>query len=175
MIEKGLAEKAGRVRLILMDVDGVLTDGGLFYLADGSEVKVFNVRDGAGIKLAQRAGIRTGIISGRESEAALRRAEELGMEEIHQQVEDKKATYEEIIGRLEVADEEVCFIGDDLVDLPVMRRVGLPAAPCDAHPSVLGYVSLVASRGGGRGAVREVIDLILQAKDKWREVTAPYV
>ena len=97
------------------------------------------------------------------------------MEEIHQQVEDKKTTYEEIIGRLEVADEEVCFIGDDLVDLPVMRRVGLPAAPCDAHPSVLGHASLVASRGGGRGAVREVIDLILQAKDKWREVTAPYV
>ena len=171
----GLAERAKRIRLVLMDVDGVLTDGRLIYTAEGIDPKIFHVRDGAGIRLAQRAGIHSGIISGRESDAVTRRAEELGMTEVHQRVDDKLATYREIAARLGLTDAEVCFIGDDLVDVPVMKVVGLPAAPADAHPAVLPFAALVAAHAGGRGAVRDVLDRILQARGDWGEVTGAYL
>jgi len=172
--DEEIDERARRIRLILMDVDGVLTDGRLYY-TEGGETKVFDVRDGAGIKLAQRAGLLTGIISGRESDATLRRAEELEMTEIHQQVPGKESAYLEIVERLGLSDEQVCYIGDDLVDIPVMKRVGLPAAPGDAHPCILPYAVLLAAAPGGRGAVREVVDRILRAQGRWHEVTEPYL
>jgi len=131
-----LEHRAKRVKMILMDVDGVLTDGKIVFLSGGAEAKMFDSKDGVGIKLAQRAGIRTGIISGRESEALLRRCEELGMDEVHQRVFDKLSAYEEIVGRQGLKDEECCFIGDDLVDAPVLKRVGLPGTVADGHPAL---------------------------------------
>ena len=173
--DTSLAERAKKIRLVLMDVDGVLTDGSLIYAPEGGDTKAFHVRDGAGIRLAQRAGIQSGIISGRESEVVTRRSEELGMTEVHQRVDDKLATYREIAGRLGLADEQVCYVGDDLVDVAVMKVVGLPAAPADAHPAVLPYAALVARCAGGHGAIRDILDRILQAQGLWAEVTAHYL
>ena len=158
-----------------MDADGVLTDGKIVFFSGGSEAKMFDSKDGVGIKLAQRAGLRTGVISGRESEALTRRCEELGMDEIHQRVSDKLACYEEIVGRLGLRDEECCFIGDDLVDAPVLRRVGLPVSVADGHPSIEPIVAYVTERNGGAAAVRELIDLVIRAQGKWDEIVGRYM
>lgn len=168
-------ERASRIRLILMDIDGVLTDGRIHIGADGSETKSFNVRDGAGLKLAQKAGILTGVISGRDVPSARHRAEELALEEVHLGIANKEDVYAGILERRALTDGEVCYVGDDIIDIPVMRRAGLSVAPADAHPAVMQHASLVTVRRGGMGAVREVIDLILHAQDKWRLVTARYI
>ena len=170
-----LEHRAKRVKMILMDVDGVLTDGKIVFLSGGAEAKMFDSKDGVGIKLAQRAGIRTGIISGRESEALLRRCEELGMDEVHQRVFDKLSAYEEIVGRQGLKDEECCFIGDDLVDAPVLKRVGLPVTVADGHPALEPLVVYVTERNGGSAAVREVIDLVIRAQGKWDEIVSRYL
>jgi 3-deoxy-D-manno-octulosonate 8-phosphate phosphatase (KDO 8-P phosphatase) len=169
-----IRERAGKIRLVLMDSDGVLTDGRLFMFSDGSEGRAFNVRDGHGIRMAQRGGLMFGIISGRESQIVAERAEELYITEVHQRVFDKLERYKEIVDRLGLADEAVCYIGDDLVDLPVLSRVGLAVAPADADDQIRECVHWVTSRQGGEGAVREVIDLLLQARDKWDAVTRRY-
>ena len=168
-------ERARRVKMILMDVDGVLTDGRIVFLSGGSEAKMFDSKDGVGIKLAQRAGMRTGVISGRESEALLRRCEELGMEEIHQHVSEKLEVYEEIRRRLGYADGECCFIGDDLVDAPILKRVGLPVTVADGHPALEPIVAYITERPGGASAVRELIDLVIRAQGKWDEVVSRYL
>jgi 3-deoxy-D-manno-octulosonate 8-phosphate phosphatase (KDO 8-P phosphatase) len=159
-----LLERAASVRLLLTDVDGVLTDGGLYYLDGGGEAKRFDVRDGLGLVRAREAGIATGIVSGRPSEAAGRRARELGMDEIHLDVRDKPAVIEDILTRRRLPASAVCFVGDDLNDLDVLRRVGFPAAPADAAPEVRRTAILVTRRPGGSGAVREIIDFILEAR-----------
>ena len=170
-----LMERARRVKMILMDADGVLTDGKIVFLSGGNELKMFDSKDGVGIKLAQRAGLKTGVISGRESEALLRRCEELGMDEIHQRVFEKLATYDEIRTRLGLGDEECCFIGDDLVDAPVLKRVGLPVTVADGHPALAPLVAYVTERNGGSSAVREVIDRIIRAQGKWDEIVGRYL
>jgi 3-deoxy-D-manno-octulosonate 8-phosphate phosphatase (KDO 8-P phosphatase) len=170
-----LVERARRIKMILMDADGVLTDGKIIFLTGGSEAKMFDSKDGVGIKLAQRAGLKTGVISGRESEALLRRCEELGMDEIHQHVFEKLEAYEEIRSRLGLGHEECCFIGDDLVDAPVLKRVGLPVTVADAHPALEPLVAYVTERPGGAAAVREVIDLIIKAQGKWDQVVGRYL
>jgi 3-deoxy-D-manno-octulosonate 8-phosphate phosphatase (KDO 8-P phosphatase) len=170
-----LMERARRVKMILMDADGVLTDGKIVFLSGGNEIKMFDSKDGVGIKLAQRAGLRTGVISGRESEALLRRCEELGMDEIHQRVFEKLPAYEEILSRLSLTDEECCFIGDDLVDAPVLKRVGLPVGVADGHPALEPLLAYVTDRVGGSGAVREIIDLVIRAQGKWDEVVGRYL
>ncbi len=157
-----LKERARKVKLILMDVDGVLTEGRLYYTDSGETVKVFDVRDGLGIKMVQRVGIRTGVITGRESEALRRRLEELGIEEIHMGNYKKEEVLESILRRLSLSPEEVAFIGDDLVDVPVMRRVGFPVAVRDAPYEVRRHAVYVTRSKGGRGAVREVAELILK-------------
>jgi 3-deoxy-D-manno-octulosonate 8-phosphate phosphatase (KDO 8-P phosphatase) len=164
---KSLARTAARpVRLVLMDVDGVMTDGSIFFLDARSEGRVFDAKDGVGIWLLRQAGLATGIISGRTSPAVKRRARELGMEEVHLRVRNKLEVYEEILLRRGLSDTSVCFIGDDVVDLGVLGRVGLSAAPSDAHPVVRRAVRYVTRAEGGRGAVREVADLILAAQGK---------
>jgi 3-deoxy-D-manno-octulosonate 8-phosphate phosphatase (KDO 8-P phosphatase) len=166
-----LQPRARRVRLILLDVDGVLTDGGITYLDAEREAKRYDVKDGVGLWIARRAGLLTGLISGRSGTAVTRRAAELRLDEVHLQVEDKLATYLGILHRRRLRDAQVCYVGDDLVDLPVLRRVGMPVAVADAHPEVLRRAGLITSAPGGRGAVREVVDAILKAQGRWREVT----
>jgi 3-deoxy-D-manno-octulosonate 8-phosphate phosphatase (KDO 8-P phosphatase) len=165
-----LRPRARRIALVLMDVDGVMTDGAISYVEGEGEMKTFDARDGIGLWIARRVGLRTGLISGRSSAAAARRASELGMEEVHFKSRDKLATYARILRRTGLADSQVCFIGDDLVDLPVLRRAGMPVAPSDAHPEVLGRVPFITRATGGHGAIREVIDVVLKAQGRWPEV-----
>ncbi|HKY31170.1 MAG TPA: HAD hydrolase family protein [Candidatus Polarisedimenticolia bacterium] len=170
-----VADRARRVKLILMDVDGVLTDGRIILQAEVDEAKGFDSRDGVGIRLAQKAGLVTGVITGRLSIATTRRASELQMEEYHQRVFRKAEVFESILKARRVRAEAVCFIGDDLVDVPILKRVGLAAAPADARPEARQAAHLVTSLPGGRGAVRQVIDFILKVQGRWARVTQGYL
>ena len=172
--EKILA-KARRIKLILMDADGVLTEGKVTYGNGNLELKSFDVKDGAGIELARKAGIKTGIISGRQSGALQRRAKELRIDEVHQKVINKVEVYKQILGRYSLRDEEVAYIGDDILDLPLLSRVGLSAAVADAHPEVKKRVDLVTTSTGGRGAVRELVELILRAQGKWDTIVQDFL
>jgi 3-deoxy-D-manno-octulosonate 8-phosphate phosphatase (KDO 8-P phosphatase) len=165
------ASRARKVRVLLMDVDGVLTDGTVYLQSFPGEIalemKAFHSQDGAGLKLARIAGLRTGIITGRESAATTRRAQENGMEFVYQGREEKSASYDDILRRANVREDEVAFVGDDLPDLPVLRRVGLAVAVANAVPEVKAAAHLVTKRQGGEAAVREVIEFILKAQGKW--------
>lgn len=161
---KDLKAKAKRIRMLLLDVDGVLTDGRIILDNNGNELKAFHVRDGHGIKLAQRAGIIVGIITGRKAEVVNVRARELGIEEVHQGAKDKIAVYESLLAKYGFRDTEIAFIGDDIVDAGILRRVGFAACVADADPSVLALVDVRTKAEGGRGAVREVINLLLRGK-----------
>ncbi len=165
-----LAPRARRIALVLMDVDGVLTDGGISLIDADREMKTYDVKDGVGLWIARRAGLLTGVISGRASASVRRRAAELRLDEIHLKVRDKLEAYLRILRRRRLADAEVCYVGDDLVDLPILWRAGMPVAVADAHPEVRRLAGFVTRAPGGRGAVREVIDSILKAQGRWREV-----
>jgi len=169
-----ITDRAGKISLVLMDVDGVLTDGRILMYSDGSEGRGFSVRDGHGIRMGQRGGLMFGIVSGRESRVVADRAEELYITEVHQGIFDKVERYKEILERFDLPPEAVCYIGDDLVDVPVLRKVGLAVAPANAEESVREVVHWVTSSTGGNGAVRELVDLILRAKGKWDMVTERY-
>lgn len=166
-----ILEKAKNIKLVLLDVDGVLTDGRLIMGSRGEEARIFHVRDGLGIRLGQRGGLLFGLISGRDSKIVADRAQELYITEIHQGVFDKMPKFKEILGRLKFTPDQVCFIGDDLVDLELLRCSGFSAAPCDATPEVLEEVDYVTKCSGGRGAVREIVDLLLHANGTWEKVT----
>ncbi len=157
-------QKAKRVRYLLLDVDGVMTDGILYFDESGREIKGFSIYDGHGIRLLQRAQIGVGIISGRSSAVVAWRAKELGIEDVHQGSRDKLAAYEMIRAKHHLQDETVAFIGDDLIDLPLLRRVGFSIAVASAVDAVKREVDWVTKKKGGEGAVREVIDLILSAQ-----------
>ena len=163
-------ERAAGIRMILMDVDGTLTDGSLFVLPDGEEIKAYHVRDGLGVLLAHQAGIKTGIITGKTSKSLERRAEKLRISEIYQGILDKKKILDEIAARHNLRSEEISFIGDDLGDLEVMKAVGLAGAPADAHPVVRKHSHWVSQYGGGKGAVREFVEFILEAQGKWDHI-----
>lgn len=158
------------VRLLGMDVDGVLTGGEVIHGSGGLELKQFHIQDGMGITLAARAGIVPAVITVRSSEAVERRAHELGIREVHQGVERKWDRLEEILRRHGIDPEEAAYIGDDLVDLPVLRRVGLPIAVANAAEEVKQEATWVTSRPGGGGAVREVVERILKRDGKWAGV-----
>lgn len=164
-----------KIRLLILDVDGVMTDGRIIYDSNGVESKFFNVKDGHGIKLLQRSGVEVAIISGRESQVVTNRAAELGIRLVYQKSLDKLTPFAKILSETGLTEEEIGFIGDDLIDIPVLRRVGFAAAPADAVSEVLPYVHYVSGKGGGWGAVREICDLILKAQGKWEEVTKRYV
>ena len=168
-----LRMRLAAVRLVILDVDGVMTDGGIV-LGDGGEYKRFDVRDGSGIKYLQRNGIEVALVSGRRSRAVLSRAEELGIEEVHQRALRKWPVVEEMLERKGVALAEVAYVGDDLVDLPVMVRVGLSVAVADACEEVLSAAHAVTQAAGGGGAVREVAEALLRARGKWDEIVAGY-
>lgn len=154
----------GKIKLLLLDVDGVMTDGSVYYSETGDEQKKFNIQDGYGIVKAQRNGMKFGIITGRVSAIVKRRAAELGIDEVHQSVEEKVLVYQQIKTRLGLADSEVAYIGDDEPDLPVLRQVGFSAAPADALEVVKRSVHYVCKRTGGKGAIREVIEKILAGR-----------
>ncbi len=170
-----VGERARRVRMILMDVDGVMTDGRIIFQAEIDEAKGFDSKDGVGLRIAQRAGLVTGVITGRLSIATTRRAGELMMSEFHQRVFRKEEVFDSILKARRLKEEAVCFIGDDLVDVPVLKRAGLAAAPADASPEARRIAHFVTSRDGGRGAVREVIDFILKVQGHWARVTEGYL
>ena len=168
-------QRAERIKLVLFDVDGVLTDGKLLLQADGSESKQFDIKDGTGIVLAQRAGLKVGFLSARVSPPTQHRAAQLGVTLVHQGVSSKIETYEHIVDKLVLEDEEVAYMGDDIVDLPVLSRVGLAAAPADAAPDVRARVHWVSRAPGGCGAARELIELILRAQRAWESVLLEYL
>lgn len=169
-----LLERARRTRLLMMDVDGVLTDGRIIQDGHGHELKVFDVKDGHGIVMAHRAKLRTALISGRESETVTRRAEELGIELVYQKVWNKLEAYEKILADTALTHSEVAYIGDDLIDIPLLRRVGFAVAVADAVDEVKAAAHLITQRPGGQGAVREVIELILKAQGHWHSLLERY-
>ena len=167
-------ERAGRVRLLLFDVDGVLTDGTVIVHADGSESKGFHIKDGAAIVWAQRAGLPVGLLSARASAATTQRAAQLAVRLVQQGVPSKQAAFEQILRDTNLDEQFVAYMGDDLLDLPVLRRAGLSAAPADAAAEVRDSVHWVSSARGGQGAARELIELVLRAQGRWEEIIAEY-
>lgn len=167
-------EKLAAIKLLLLDVDGVMTDGRIIYDQQGNELKAFDVKDGHGLKLLQRAGIKVGVITGRSSPVVSLRAKELGVEILYQGAKVKLEPYLEILEATGLTDHQVAYMGDDLIDLPILRRVGFSATVADAVPQMAEHVDYVTCRPGGRAAVREVCDLLLKAGGYWDEQTARY-
>ncbi len=167
-------DKLKNIRLLLLDVDGVMTDGGIIYDANGLETKRFNVKDGHGIKMLQRYGIEVGIITGRNSIVVDNRARELGITLVYQGSLKKIESYEDIKIRSKLEDHQIAYMGDDVIDVPVLRRVGFSAAPLDGLSEVRAVVDYVATCAGGCGAVREVCDHILKARGAWDEISVRY-
>lgn len=173
-MESSVAQKLKLIKLLLLDVDGVMTDGSILIDDKGVESKSFNVRDGHGIKLLQRADFKVGIITGRSSNVVRHRATELGITIVHQGVKNKLEAYESILSQEGLEDREVAYVGDDLVDLPVLGKVGFSVAVADAIKDLIPHVDYVTKHNGGRGAVREVTELILKGCGRWDEVTRRY-
>jgi 3-deoxy-D-manno-octulosonate 8-phosphate phosphatase (KDO 8-P phosphatase) len=170
-----LARKAAGIRLLLFDVDGVLTDGRILIHADGSESKQFSIRDGTAVVWAQRAGLPIGLLSGRHSAATTVRASQLGIAIVRQVASDKLQMLEELLVQERLQEHEVAFMGDDLLDLPVLSRVGLSAAPADAAHDVIARVDWVSGRAGGDGAARELVEMLLRAQGKWDALLRGYL
>ncbi len=168
-------KRAVRIKLLLMDCDGVLTDGRIWLLEHGDEQKSFNVKDGLGITLLHRAGLQSGIISGRSARVVDRRASELGMELIRQGESNKLRAFSELLEQAGLDASRVAFIGDDLTDIPLMQRAELAIAVADAVPETRTAAHYVTQARGGDGAVREVVELILKAQGRWSEITRKYL
>ena len=173
-LSPAVKKRAARIKVLLMDVDGTMTDGGVTLLSqpDGSalEIKTFDAHDGQGLTLANTAGIRTGCITGRESASLLRRAHEMRMEFIYMKQPMKIPAYEEILKKAGVREDEVAYVGDDLPDLPVMQRVGLAVAVGDAVPEVKKAAHFTTKSVAGRGAIRDAVELILKSKGIWEKM-----
>ncbi len=170
MSEDSFGVRCKALKLVLSDVDGVMTNGTVLLLPDGLEAKAFNIRDGLAIVMAHRAGLKTGVLSGRASEAVSRRAEELRMDVVRQGVRDKGAALREILCGFKLEAREVAYIGDDVNDLAVLRDVGLSAAPADACFDVRAEVFMITDARGGQGCLREFLEAILRARGDWDRV-----
>jgi len=170
--DEALAERCRALKLILADVDGVMTDGTVLLLPDGGEAKAFHTRDGLAVVLAHHVGLRTGLVSGRVSEVVARRAAELRMAVVRQGVRDKGAALREILAEQGLSAHEVAYIGDDVNDLPIMNAVALSAAPADAPLEVRSEAFMVMDAGGGRGCLREFVEAILRARGDWERAAA---
>lgn len=169
-----IRKKARRIKLLLLDVDGVLTDGGIVMDDRGEETKRFDVRDGHGIRLLIRTGIQVGLITGRSSKVVNHRAKELGIRMVYQKVYSKIDAYQEIKRKTGLNDQQIAYVGDDIVDLPILRVVGLAVTVSDCWGELKRAVDYVTVAEGGRGAAREIVELLLRAQGKWREVTQRY-
>ncbi|MCK4851817.1 MAG: HAD-IIIA family hydrolase [Candidatus Omnitrophica bacterium] len=169
-----IIERAKKIKLLLLDVDGVLTDGRLIYGNYGDELKNFDVNDGLGIFLVKKAGIRCVILTARASRVVTRRAKELRIDKVYHNFHYKINALESIKKRFKTADDEICFVGDDLIDIPVLKRAGLAVCPPNAMEEVKPFAHFLTTKNGGRGAVREVCDLLLRARGLWDKVTSEY-
>jgi 3-deoxy-D-manno-octulosonate 8-phosphate phosphatase (KDO 8-P phosphatase) len=167
--------QASKIRLVLFDVDGVLTDGKILLHADGTESKQFDIKDGSAIVWASRLGLTVGLLSARTAASTTQRAAQLGITLVHQGVASKLETYEQIVDDLLLENEQVAYMGDDVLDLPVLLRAGLAAAPADAVVEVRERVHWISGARGGDGAARELIELILKAQAKWDGLVATYL
>jgi 3-deoxy-D-manno-octulosonate 8-phosphate phosphatase (KDO 8-P phosphatase) len=174
-MEDAIEKRAACIRLLLMDCDGDLTDGRLWLLENDDEQKSFNVKDGLGLHLFHRAGLQTGIISGRVSSAVERRARELGVEFIRQGEPDKIKVFGELLAQAGVTESEVAFIGDDLSDIPIMQRSEFAVAVADAAEETRSIAHYVTRASGGQGAVREVVEIILKAQGRWSDLVREYL
>ncbi len=168
------AKRLQKIKLLVVDNDGVMTDGRIVLGDKGDELKFFDVQDGHGLVMLRRAGLKTVMISGKTSPVNKRRMKELLFCDVYQKALDKLETFEKVLKKYRLAPEEVCYIGDDLIDLPPMRRAGFAAAVASAVPEVRRAAHFVTERKGGRGAVREVVDMLLKAQGLWDEVTKRY-
>ncbi|MFZ2447019.1 MAG: HAD hydrolase family protein [Syntrophobacteraceae bacterium] len=173
-MSRELHRRIARVRLMIFDVDGVLTDGRVIYLDNGTEIKEFDARDGHGIKLLQRAGIEVALISGRACQAVEHRARGLGIEKVYQGMTVKMEAYLKILADTGCTEEETGYMGDDLIDIPVMRRAGFSVAVPDGSPHIFPHAHYITRASGGRGAAREVCELVLTVRDLWHSVTSRY-
>lgn len=168
------SEELKHIHLLLLDVDGVLTDGGIIYSDDGSEIKIFNAKDGLGLRLVIQAGIKAGIVTGRKSKALYHRCRDLGIQYLFDGVQDKAEILAKIVDQTGVPGVKTAYMGDDLPDLPLMRKVGLSIAVADAHEIVLKNADWITSAAGGCGAVREVCEALLTARGIWEKMTARF-
>ena len=169
-----IQEKAKKIKLLLLDVDGVMTDGSLIYSNKGDESKVFNVNDGLGIVLAKKQGLETAILTAKESQIVIKRAMDLKIEKVCQGFARKTEALEEIKKHFNVTDDEICFVGDDLLDIPVLKIAGLAIAVSNAYNEVKAVADHITEKCGGKGAVREVIEIILKAQGKWEEAVKQF-
>jgi 3-deoxy-D-manno-octulosonate 8-phosphate phosphatase (KDO 8-P phosphatase) len=172
--EKELFKIAKDIKFLILDVDGVLTDGGIILDNEGNEFKTFHVRDGHGIKMLIRAGIHVAIITGRHSRVVERRAHELGVTELFQKCYDKIAAYKQIAEKYSLSDNEIAYVGDDIVDIPILKKAGFSVVVADADDEVKDVAVMVTKMRGGRGAVREVCDFLLKAKGLWKDIIDGY-
>jgi 3-deoxy-D-manno-octulosonate 8-phosphate phosphatase (KDO 8-P phosphatase) len=170
-----LLQKAARIKLVIFDVDGVLTDGSLFIGDDGQEYKAFNSKDGHGMRMLQDSGVDIAIITGRISNVVEHRVKELGIKYVYQGKRQKLPAYEELLQSVNLDHDQIAYVGDDVVDLPVMSKVGLAICVQDAHPYVKRHSHWITDRAGGRGAARDVCELILEAQGKLDALLASYI
>ncbi|MBN1365458.1 MAG: HAD-IIIA family hydrolase [Syntrophaceae bacterium] len=173
-MNKNIKDKLKKIKLLILDVDGVMTDGRIIMDDKGHEIKNFNVRDGHGLKILQRYGIKVAIITGRQSKVTEYRAKDLDIEDVYQSAFNKKDIFEKILKKHKLSASETAFIGDDIVDAPVLKKVGFSAVVSDAHDVVKKQADYITNKKGGQGAIREVCEMILQAQDKWKEIAVKY-
>ncbi|MGP1586075.1 MAG: KdsC family phosphatase [Schwartzia sp. (in: firmicutes)] len=168
-------ERAASIRLLVLDADGTLTDGGIYTGGDGELLKRFDIKDGLGISLWHKAGGKTAVITGRSSDILAVRAKELGIADLHQGCLDKRKAWETLKAHYDLADKEMAYVGDDLIDLPLLRRAGFAAAPSDAVDEVKAWAHFVAAHRGGHGSVREVVEFLLKAQGRWNDLVKPFL
>lgn len=173
-MKKNISNKLKKIRMLILDVDGVMTDGSIIMDHEGRESKSFNVLDGHGLKILQRYEIRVAILTGRKSKVVEYRAKDLGIADVYQGALNKKEVFEKILGKHKLSADEVAYMGDDIVDIPVLKRVGFSVAVADALAVVKKSVDYVTKNRGGHGAVREVCEMILRAQGKWPDVAKRY-
>jgi 3-deoxy-D-manno-octulosonate 8-phosphate phosphatase (KDO 8-P phosphatase) len=174
MLKKKIREKLKKIQILILDVDGVLTDGKIIMDYRGRELKNFDVRDGHGLILLQRCDIKVALLTGRKSDVVRKRARDLGITEVYQRALNKKEIFAKILHKHGISAEAAAFLGDDIVDIPVLKKVGFSAAVADALDVVKKSVDYVTKSDGGQGAVREICELILQAQDRWTEIAVRY-
>jgi 3-deoxy-D-manno-octulosonate 8-phosphate phosphatase (KDO 8-P phosphatase) len=173
-MKKNIKEKLKKIKMLILDVDGVMTDGRIIMDDTGRETKNFNVRDGHGLKVLQRFGVKVAILTGRKSKVVEHRAKDLEIKYVYQKVYNKKEVFQSILKKQKLTADEVAFIGDDIVDIPVLKMVGFSVAVADALDVVKKSVNYVTENQGGNGAVREICEMILKAQGKWPEIAARY-